>query len=128
MTAILGVDYGEKRIGLALSDESGKLAFPYKILENNKGVVNELVILLKKRGISTVVLGESLNAEGVPNEIMKWAKYFKEELEEKGGVVCIFEPEFFTSFHAAQAEHNQKKLDASAAALILQRYLDKTNG
>jgi putative holliday junction resolvase len=133
----LGIDYGSKRIGLALSDESGTLAFPHSVIENNIGLMSAIESLIRDEKIDMVVMGESLSNDGVPNPIQEKIKQFSEALERKFEVPIIFEKEFMTSFEAHGREGkeslNARKiafekpvdLDARAAALILQRYLDK---
>ena len=55
----LGVDYGSKKIGLALSDESGTMGFPHSIVPNTPRLVEELCALIAKENIGAVVIGES---------------------------------------------------------------------
>ena len=55
----LGVDYGSKRIGLALSDEAGTMGFPHAIVANTLRVADEIVALIKKENIGAVVIGDS---------------------------------------------------------------------
>lgn len=126
---LMGIDYGSKRVGVALSDEDGVMAFPHAVLENNKKLLENLKSLHKEEGVGAVVVGESLDSKGEPNPIMKKITPFKEQMERELEVPVYFEPEFMTSHHAAiggkKGEYKKEVLDASAAALILQRYLDK---
>lgn len=126
----LGVDYGEKRIGLALSDESGKLAFPLEIITNTNlnpegEVIQRLRDIIQEKGVEVIVLGESTNLKGEENTIMEAIREFKKVLEEQFDVEVIFEPEFFTSVQAARSPSATEHRDAQAAALILQSYLEK---
>lgn len=131
---IIGIDYGKKRIGIAISDEDANFAFPKKVIENNSEIIDEIKNFIKREGVDKIVLGESKDFDMKDNPIMKDIKIFKEELEKDFEV--IFHPEIlsshqaskmmgkdFTKAPAGKREKNEM-LDASAAAIILQSYLD----
>jgi len=120
----LGIDFGEKRVGIAISDEDGKFAFPTVVLANNKDLVKGIVDLCMQNRVEVVVMGESRNYQGQINEIMWKIQGFKKQLETIGYKV-IYEPEFMTSVQASQITGENKMLDASAAAIILQAYLNR---
>lgn len=120
----LGIDFGEKRVGIAMSDEEGKIAFPTAVLVNDGNLMKNIVDLCMKNGVETVVMGESRDYQGQINPIMWKIQGFKKQLETIGFKV-MFEPEFMTSVQASQITGENKMLDASAAAIILQSYLDK---
>jgi putative Holliday junction resolvase len=127
----LGIDYGTKKIGLALSDESAGFAFPYSIIL--KSVICEAVSEIKKvcdeHGVEKIVLGKpelfNIKDDKIVNKIEK----FKQELEKEIGLPVVFENEALTTQQAKRPFDNARKkpkhVDASAAALILQSYLDK---
>ncbi|MFA6458909.1 MAG: RuvX/YqgF family protein [Candidatus Paceibacterota bacterium] len=121
---ILGIDYGSKRVGVAISNEEGTIAFPLVVLENKPGLAFEVAKLVADNRAVRVVMGESRDYKGEPNRIYEDAKNLKEELE-KAGCEVIFEPEFMTSVHAERFQGKNDKIDSSAAALILQSYLDR---
>src|SRR5579859_6133091 len=130
----LGIDYGTKRIGVALSDEGGVLAFPHSTVVASREALSHIDALIKKESVQKVIIGESRNLKGEPNEVMEDIEQFAKDLRELSGVEVIFEPEFFSSTLAARQftpdgsrKQNpaHKNLDASAAALILQSYLDR---
>lgn len=123
---LLGIDYGSKRIGIAVSDETAKLALPLIVLENKKNILKEIEALAKKNNIKTVVIGESKNYNGEPNKILAESLVLKEDLERSGFVVEM-EPEFMTSVNAERFQGKNEMLDASAAALILQSFIDRQN-
>lgn len=120
----LGIDFGEKRVGIALSDEDGKLAFPQAVLTNDSDLLKNIVDWCMQNGVETVVMGESRNYQGQINPIMWKIDGFRKQLEMMGKKV-VFEPEFMTSSQASQIIGENKMLDASAAAIILQSYLDR---
>ena len=119
----LGIDFGEKRVGIAVSDEDGKIAFPTVVLVNDKDLLKNIVDLCMKNTVETVVMGESRNYQGQINDIMWKIQGFKKQLETIGFKV-VFELEFMTSVQASQITGENKMLDASAAAIILQAYLN----
>ena len=120
----LGIDFGEKRVGIAVSDEDGKIAFPTVVLVNDKDLLKNIVDLCMKNTVETVVMGESRNYQGQINDIMWKIQGFKKQLETIG-VKVVFELEFMTSVQASQITGENKMLDASAAAIILQAYLNR---
>lgn len=139
MAKLLGIDYGEKRIGLAISDENGVLAFPIEVLENNKNILEEMAKILKENQVSKIVIGDSKDQNGAPNPIAGEIENFIIVLQKKFSIQVERQAEFFTSFESMRREGKgrnnarkikrifEKKDDAKAAALILQRYLDRTN-
>jgi putative Holliday junction resolvase len=142
MAKLLGIDYGSKKIGISLSDEGGMIAFPEAIIKNSPKAIDEIGKIIKDKGVQEIVLGLPLDLSGDPNKIMKETGEFKEKLEEKFNLPIYFEKEFMTSsaaLHmdqymkgvrpdtARKVKREEKQIDDSAAALILQRYLDKKN-
>jgi len=135
----IGIDYGSKRVGIAISDDGGTLAFPYKILPNNMELVDMVHNICGEEDIAAIVLGESHDLSGVPNKIMGPIEEFKHNLETELDLPIYMQKEFMTTTEARGREgkemnnarklpkEDQKSADASAAALILQRYLDKKN-
>ncbi len=123
----LGIDYGSKKIGLAVSDETAILAFPFKVVTTTSGVVAKIKKICEEKEISKIVLGESLDFKGKPNPVMEEIEKFKILLEKETGLSVIFETEILTTKQAAASQPELKEVDASAAALIFQGYLDRIN-
>ncbi len=139
----LGIDYGSKRVGVAVSDETGKFAFAKAVLVNDKTLLQTIHKICMEEKVEVIVLGESKDYDGKDNPIMKQIMRHKGELETEIGVPVYLEPEFMTSSQAERVgsqdfSQNRRSglgtrspktknimLDASAAALILQSYLDK---
>lgn len=121
----LGIDYGTKRVGLALSDEEGTMAFPKRVVPNSARLVREIEDIIKKERVEAIVVGESKNYKGEDNKIMDEVRAFVETMKRQTALPVYFEPEFLTSAEAAHVQPELAKLDASAAAIILQSYLDK---
>ena len=131
----LGIDYGTKRIGVAVSDETGSLAFPLTTIHAGDAALGEIIMIINKHEVEEIVLGESRDLEGKKNIVMKDIEQFKKDLAGLAQLPVRYEPEFFTSALAARQfapeaksrkdAPSQDKLDAAAAALILQSYLDR---
>lgn len=123
----LAIDYGKKKVGIATSDDGGEMAFPCMVIENNKNLLIEIKQLCKELKIGAIVMGESLDQNGKPNIISKDARAFAVQLEDVLDLPLSFEKEWMTSVHARAMQEGKEIVDDSAAALILQRYLDKKN-
>ncbi|TAK57408.1 Holliday junction resolvase RuvX [Patescibacteria group bacterium] len=139
----LGIDYGTKRVGIAVSDETGKFAFAKAVLANDKSLLSTIHKICIDEKVEAIVLGESKDYDGKDNPLMKQITKHKGELETEVGVPVYLEPEFMTSAAAERmgekdSSQNRRSglstrslkaknemLDASAAALILQSYLDR---
>src|SRR6185437_1163225 len=127
----LGIDYGTKRVGIALSDEAGTMGFPKSILPNSALLVQELSALIAKEQVGAVVIGESTDYAGGENPIYKAAHELGDTLGMQTGVPVYYEAETLTSAEArrqheptekTRAPKTHAEVDASAAALILTSY------
>lgn len=121
---MMGIDYGTRRVGVALSDESGFYAFPATVIPNDTNLIREIKNICDKEEVSEIVLGESLNYDNKPNDIMIAVESFKKDLEKEGFTV-YFEPEHMTSIEAERIIGKDKESDARAAAIILKSYIDR---
>jgi putative holliday junction resolvase len=128
----LSVDYGAKKCGIAVSDDRGTIAVPLKILPTEQ-LEAELDHMLSNVLFERIVFGESVNSKGIHNTVWTETNAFVNKLKEKyeariinGELSIHFEKEFLTSKHARYLD-NEKDVDDRAAALILQRFLDKQN-
>ncbi len=125
MSKYMGIDFGSKRVGIALSDDGGTIAMPKAVLPNDRTLFGEIKNLCAARNVEEIVMGESRDFKGNANPIMKDILFFKGELERELHLPVHLEPEFLTSHEAARTQENQPLLDASSAALILQSYIEK---
>jgi len=126
----LGIDYGIKRIGVAISSTDGLFAFPKMIIKNTKNqteIFSTLRKIIKNEDVKEIVIGESLDYNGKQNKIMKEIKIFAQKVQENFSLPVRFEKEFLTSVEARRYKENGVEADDSASALILQRYLDRIN-
>lgn len=103
------------------------MAFPCAILENGKGLMGEVKNICVKEGVEQIVVGESLNYQGAPNQVMEEINNFVGEIGEVIGVPVVFEREFLSTQQARFFQEKKKYVDDSAAAVILQSYLDRKN-
>ena len=121
---IIGIDYGSVRVGVAISDQNRQFAMPFSVISNDSDLVSKIDKIAVDNEVKEIVMGESLDFKGKPNMIFLDSVDLKEKLEAKGYAV-YFEPEFMTSVQAERFQGKTALSDASAAALILQSYLDK---
>ncbi len=122
----VGIDYGTKRIGVAVSDDSGSMAFPKEVIQNTGmvDVATAISRLCNEIGTVDVIIGESKNFKGEDNIVMKDVREFINHLESKG-LDVVYEPEIFSTMQAERLQGQRADIDASAAAVILQSYLDR---
>lgn len=126
----LGIDYGSKKVGFAQSDDEGRMAYPLMISPNDESLLKDTLELIREMKFSVIVIGESVDGHGKPNAIAKQARAFGATLENAIDVRVVFEKEWFSTIEARkqpgkEGDHN---VDDQAAAIVLQRYLDKING
>ena len=133
--AILGIDYGSKRIGLAVSDLLRTVASSYKILyrKDIDTDIAELKKIIKEKEVCAIAMGLPLQMNGQEGEIAQEVRKFALILEEKLGLPVFLWDERLSSsavenFLIKEVDLSRKKrakiLDASAAAYILQGVLD----
>lgn len=137
----LGIDYGRKRIGLALSDPTGMLARPWKSIagaaspDGAAGTLATAVTQLAEEpdGLAVVVLGLPRRLSGEPNDQTAFVKAIAERLRRLVPVPVVLQDERLSSREAearlARQERDWRRrkplIDAMAAAVILQDYLDQ---
>jgi putative holliday junction resolvase len=135
---VLAVDYGERRVGLAISDPTATIAQPLTVLLRRAGKrppVQAVADLLAQHDVGHVVVGLPLTLAGAESEWTREVREFGEKLARRSGVGVTFADERLTSVMAERAvrslglkrsEREQKeRIDAAAAVLILQAHLDR---
>jgi putative pre-16S rRNA nuclease len=129
----LGVDYGEVRVGLALSDELALLAHPAATVPNNRSALPAICQLITREKVTGVVIGVPRNMNGTFGPAADKAKKFGEELRKLlPQHRLVFWDERLTTVEAQRVLHNAGKsarssrpiLDQVAAQILLQSYLD----
>lgn len=121
----LGIDYGTKRIGIAISDDNGEFAFPKSIIPSDAEAIQTIINLIEEESISVIVIGESLASNEQANPVLSATLRFKEKLASLTTLPIELEREGFSTFEAHRYQTKKGSRDDSAAAIILQRYLDK---
>ena len=124
-TRILGIDFGSKRVGIAVSDDSATIAQPLVVLKNSKTLLTEIEKIIEEQKVEAVVIGESKDFKGKDNAIMEQINDFVGQLSFTSNIPIHFEPEFLSSHQAQQLQGKNDMLDASSAAIILQSYLNR---
>lgn len=122
----LGIDYGTKRVGIALSDESGKMAFPKLVMPNDGKLLETLVAYIKKEAVEVIVIGHSLGRDGKPNRVHKAVEELIGDLTLHTGLPVHLEPEQYSTQESLHIQGRTAKTDASAAAIILNSFLQKS--
>ena len=120
----LGIDYGTKRVGIAISDEAGEFAFPKAIVSTGEAL-DIIDTICKQEQVAAIVIGESLASNGEQNNLTPLINAFKAKLTLLTELPIFFEREGFSTVEAHRYQIDAGKRDDSAAAIILQRFLDK---
>lgn len=130
---VLAIDYGRRRLGLAVSDELGMLARPLPTLErtNRRSDLQRLSHIKESNGITRIVIGLALRMDGTPGSMAKEARAFGARVAKFLGLPIEMVDERLTSWEAAASdphgdsgEHKNKGLiDQRAAVLILEEHL-----
>ena len=136
MARALGIDFGEKRVGLALSDRLNLIASPYKTLQyiSENDLMSEIKKIVIDKEIKVFVIGLPLNMKGEDSDQTKKVRRFKNLLSILE-LPIVYEDERFSSIIAknslvlqnVKTGHNKSEIDRTAAAIILQQYLDKNS-
>lgn len=129
---ILGIDYGRKRVGLALSDPLGYSAQPFGYLPKDKKIFDQIRNVIKEKTVSEIVVGHPRSLSGHEGEMAKEVEAFAKELEEKVGKPVHLWDERFTTSEAenllvsADVRRSKRKevRDTIAASLILQGFME----
>ena len=128
---ILGIDYGQKRIGLAMAQ--GTMAFPFKTLEKSTRdkLFADLMAIIENEGVQAIVLGLPLDIEGAETLTTRQTLKFRDSLARRTTLPIHLVNEALTSFDARQRlneagvpqRRHREMLDQMAAVCILETYL-----
>lgn len=121
----LGIDYGSKRVGTALSDDAGMMAFPHEVYPNDNELVATIERLITEKEVGAVVIGHSLGRDGEPNKVHAQVESFMTELTLQLPIPIHLEPEQYTTQEAVRFQGKTDKTDAAAASIILNSYLTR---
>jgi putative Holliday junction resolvase len=130
---LLGIDYGDNRIGLSISDELASFAHPYRTLQRDTKVFHEIRQIVERERITGIVIGLPKNMDGTLGQSAAKAKAFGGELARViPAINTVFWDERLTTIEAQRALHaagknakqSKKMIDQVAAQILLQSYLD----
>jgi putative Holliday junction resolvase len=135
---ILAIDYGARRLGIALSDPTATIARPLTTLVRRPGKrapIRAILDLCAEHSVDTIVVGLPLTLAGADSEWTREVRAFAASIEARAGVPVALVDERLSSVAAERAvrgiglgkraREQRERVDASAAALILQAYLDR---
>jgi putative transcription antitermination factor YqgF len=126
----IGIDYGTKKIGIALSDDNGTMGFPHSVVISSARAVEELAAIIVQENVGAIVVGESKDFSGNDNTVAEAARTFAQALSEHTHLPVHFEPETLTTQEARRFPDGERMkgspdVDASAAALILTNFFTR---
>jgi len=125
MARILGVDYGEKRIGVAMTDENAEMALPYAVVNNTPRSFSDIRHMCEENNIVKIVIGLPIDLHARETDMTRRVRIFAQRIHEETGIPVNFENEMLSTKEASHIQGKTSKIDASAAALILDSYMKK---
>ena len=132
MRRVLGIDYGDKRIGIALSDPMQIITKPFVTLKNNEEFLDELKKIINEKEVEEVVVGYPVGMKGQVTKQTEKVEVFIEKLKSTLEIEIVKIDERLSSVSAenilrqqgVKTGHNKSMIDDTSAAIILQEYLD----
>ena len=134
MGRLLAIDYGARRVGLALSDPLKMIASPYRTIINNNNtiLIEEIETIIAAEDVELTIIGLPLGMAGQKTEQTKKVEEFVDKLTARG-IIIKYEDERWSSVAAKRSMkeqniksgYNKDLVDQTAAAIFLQQYLDR---
>ncbi len=121
----MGIDFGSKNIGLALTDESGSMAFPHGVIKNDGKLLATVTSLITQKNVKEVVIGHSIGYAGKENKIHGAVEEFMMDLTLAIGIPIHLEPEHYSTQQAIRIQGKNTQTDAAAAAIILDSFITR---
>jgi len=135
MVMILAIDYGQKRIGLALGSVIPRVAGVIDNAQKRELVLEQIKTLCLENDVEKIVIGLPIRSQGEEGTHAQEIRNFSAQLEKATGLLVLFEEEQFTSTEAErllgkinEKERRAGKVDEMAALLILEQYLNHSEG
>ena len=135
MGRLLAIDYGNKRVGLAISDPTQIIAKPYKTVtySDNKNLLTQIRTIISSKKIEKIILGLPLNMKGKKSAQTNLTIEFSDFLKENCDIPILMYDERLSSisakkslvFQGVKTGYNKARIDETAAAIFLQQYLDQ---
>jgi putative Holliday junction resolvase len=137
MSKILAIDFGTKNIGLAISDESQKFAFPYQTLTVNKKqlsvnkvnkIISDIENICQLEKVERIIVGLPINLAGERTKMTERVFDFVRKLEEETGLPVEMVDERLTTVQAEKlVSKNARNIDELSAQILLQGWLDRNS-
>jgi len=124
---LMGIDYGTKRVGIALSDDKGMMAFPHKVLPNDASLINALKEIVSGESVVKIVIGHSKDLDGSDNKVHAMVEELIQDITLNIGIPVELEPEQYTTQEAIRFQGRNEMTDASAATIILNSYITRNS-
>jgi putative holliday junction resolvase len=131
----LAIDFGLKRIGLALTDPLKIIAYPFKTILNGKKSIDEIITLINGNNINRLIVGYPLKENGNKYDLTLKVEQFCKEIQSKIKIEIIFRDERYTSqiaysnvlesVNKKSARRDKGLIDKNAASIILSEYLEE---
>ena len=133
MNRALGIDYGDTRIGIAVSDPLKIISKPLRTLKNNDNFLTELKKIIEEKNVSAIVVGYPIGMKGQVTKQTEKVNSFIELLRENIKIKMVKVDERLSSVSASNSliqqgiktGHNKELIDDTSAAIILQEFLDR---
>ncbi len=121
----MGIDFGSKKIGVAVTDDSGVMAFPKEVVRNDGKFLLYIEKFVYSNKIDEIVIGHSLNNEGKPNLIHSAVEELMMGITLSLGIPVHLEPEQYSTQQAIHLQGRSDMTDAAAASLILDGFITR---
>lgn len=129
---LMGIDFGEVRIGIALSDPLQIISQPFRVIPNNDNTISEIQNIIKTEEVEKIILGLPLNLDGEDTKKTLEVREFSEILISNIEIPVIFWDERYTSVEANEKlkemgygiAESRKVIDKVAASIILKSYME----
>jgi len=129
---LMGIDFGEVRIGIALSDPLQIISQPFLVLANNENTINEIQTIIKTEKVGKIILGLPQNLDGEDTKKTLEVREFAEKLKNNVDVPLFFWDERYSSVEANEqlkkmgytVSESRKVVDKVAASIILKSYME----
>ena len=128
----MGIDFGEVRIGIALSDPLQIISQPYRVIPNDDDTISEIKNIIKSEEVRKIILGLPLNLDGEDTKKTLEVREFSEVLKSNVDIPVIFWDERYTTVEANEElklmgygiAESRKVIDKVAASIILKNYME----
>jgi putative holliday junction resolvase len=121
---IMGIDIGDKRIGIALTDSENKFSIPYSIFPNDSKIRQKLENLIKEKQIKKIIVGMPYTLKGdIGKQGKRVIEFVKENLENSGSEIIFYDERYTSKIHLTSPFNRKREIDKFSAASILSDYL-----